>query len=178
MRACSRGFTLAEMLTVCAVLGIAAVVAIPTAAPVAETRADTAAGEVVLALRFAREEAMRTGANRMLGCDLARNSLSVYIPDANGAVAAMVANPLSKMDYTVVLGQAPAGGNIALAACSFQFDKDFLTTVEFDGGGNPVRGIGDPKKQVQPLVGGTVRLGIGNVTRTVSIDATGRVTAS
>jgi len=173
-----RGFTLAEMLTVCAVLGIAAVIAIPTAAPVAETRADTAAGEVVLALRFAREEAMRTGAYRMLGCDLARNSLSVYIPDANGAVATMVSNPLSKMDYTVVLSQAPAGGNAALSACGFQFDKDTLTTVAFDGDGNPIRGIGDPKKQAQSLAGGTIRLGIGKVTRTVSIDATGRVTAS
>lgn len=178
MHSRSRGFTLAEILTVCAVLGIAAVIAIPTAAPVAETRADTAAGEVVQALRFAREEAMRTGAYRMLGCDTVRNSLSVYIPDANGAVTTLVAHPLTKMDYTVVLSQAPAGGNAALSACSFQFEKDILTTVAFDGDGNPVRGTGDAKKQVKPLAAGTIRLGIGTVTRTISVDATGRVTAS
>ena len=166
------------MLTVCAVLGIASVIAIPTAAPVAETRADTAADAIVQALRFAREEAMRTGSNRMLGCDTARNSLSVYIPDANGGVTKMVTNPLSKMDYTVVLGQVPAGGNIALSACGFKFDKDTLQTVSFDGDGNPVRGIGDPKKQAQSLAAGTISLGIGKVTRTVSIDATGRVTES
>lgn len=178
MRVPSRGFTLAEILTVCAVLGIAAVIAIPTAAPVAETRADTAAGEAVQALRFAREEAMRTGAYRMLGCDTAHNSLSVYVPDANGGIDKMVTHPLTKTDYTVVLGQAPAGGNAALSACSFQFEKDILTTVAFDGDGNPIRGIGAPDKRVKPLAGGTIRLGIGKVTRTISVDATGRVTAS
>ena len=179
----SHGHTLAELLTVCAVIAIAAAVALPSAQPVAEARAAAAAGEVVQALRFARQEAMRSGAYRMLRCDATRNEVSVYVPDASGAVATMLTHPLSKMDYTVNLGQAPAGGNIVLTGCSFQCaDRTTATTVAFDAGGNPVRGtgaaVGPAQTQAQPLNSGTVTVGTGNVVRTVAIDASGRVTTS
>jgi len=175
----SHGHTLAELMAVCAVLAIAAAVALPSAQPVTEARADTAASEVVQALRFARQEAMRSAAVRMLRCDAARNEVSVYVPDASGAIATMLKHPLSKMDYTVNLGQAPAGSNIALTSCSFQFaDRTTATTVAFDAGGNPVRGIGAAPGPAQTLSSGTIVVGAGNVTRTVAIDASGRVTAS
>jgi len=183
----SQGHTLAELMAVCAVLAIAAAVALPSAQPVAEARADAAASEVVQALRFARQEAMRSGAVRMLRCDAARNEVSVYVPDASGAIATMLKHPLNKMDYTVNLGQAPAGSNIALTGCSFRFATgSTATTIAFDASGNPVRGISagagagpaaasDPN---QILSSGTIVVGAGNVTRTVAIDAGGRVTAS
>jgi len=170
---------MAELLIVCAVLAIAAAVALPSAQPVAEVRADTAASEVVQALRFARQEAMRSGAYRMLRCDAARNEVSVYIPDTSGAAAAMLKHPLSKMDYTVNLGQAPAGSNIALTGCRFQFaDRTTAATLAFDGNGNPVRGTGAAADQAQALSSGAVVLGAGNVTRTVAVDINGRVTTS
>jgi Tfp pilus assembly protein FimT len=174
-----RGHTLAEMLTVCAVLAVVAVVALPSAQPVAEFRADAAASEVTQALRFARQEAMRSGAYRMLRCDPGQSRLSVYIPNAAGAVATLLKHPLSKMDYTLDLAQAPAGSNIRLTGCSFQFaDKTSAATLAFDAGGNPVRGTGDAATQIQPLSSGTIVLGTGNVTRTVAVDVTGRVTTS
>jgi Tfp pilus assembly protein FimT len=185
----SHGHTLAELTAVCAILAIAAAVALPSSQPVTGARADAAAGEVAQALRFARQEAMRSGAVRMLRCDTVRNEVSVYIPDASGAPAIMLKHPLNKMDYTVNLGQAPAGSNIALTGCSFRFaNGSTATSVAFDAGGNPVRGISagagtgpgmapasDPN---QILSSGTIVVGAGNVTRTVAIDAGGRVTAS
>jgi prepilin-type N-terminal cleavage/methylation domain-containing protein len=169
------GYTLAEMLIVCAVLAVAAAVALPSAQPVAEFRVDAAASEVVQALRFARQEAMRTGAYRALRCDIASNQLSVYVPDASGGVANMVAHPLSKMDYTLNLGQAPAGSNMALTRCSFVFtDKSTNTFLAFDADGNPIGGT----MQIRALSSGTIIVGAGNVTRTIAVDAIGRVTTS
>lgn len=173
-----RGHSLAEMLTVCAVLAVAAAVALPSAQPVAEFRADAAAGEVTQALRFARQEAMRSGAYRMLRCGPAQNQLSVYMLDTRGN-AVLLKHPLGKMDYTIDLAQAPAGSNIALTGCSFQFaDKTSAATLAFDADGNPVRGTGAATSQSQPLTGGTIVVGTGNVTRTVAVDVTGRVTTS
>lgn len=173
------GHTLAELLTVCAVLAIAAAVALPSAQPAVDARADAAAAEVVQALRFARQEAMRSGAYRMLSCDAGKNQLSVYVPDAGGAAAFMLKHPLSKMDYTVNLAQAPAGGNMALTGCSFLFaDKTTATTLAFDASGNPVRGAGKAADLTQALSSGTIVVGSGKVTRTVAVDVTGRVTTS
>jgi prepilin-type N-terminal cleavage/methylation domain-containing protein len=169
-----RGHTLAELLIVCAVLSIAAAVALPSAQPVAEARADTAAGEVVQALRFARQEAMRSGAYRMLGCNLAQNQLSVYIPDANSTP---LKHPLDRSNYTVVLSQAPGDNNMTLTGCSFKFaDNTAAAALGFDGNGNPVRGSG--ASQAQAMTSGTIQLGAGRVTRTVAVDVNGRITSS
>jgi len=179
MRLHRHGHSLAELMVVCAVLAVVAAVALPSAQPVVEYRADAAADEVAQALRFARQEAMRNGAYRMLRCDPVLNQVSVYVPDAAGNVAATIPHPLSKMDYTLNLNQAPAGSNMALTACSFLFaDKTTAATLAFDAGGNPVRGTGGAAAPTQPLSSGTIVVGSGNVTRTVAVDVTGRVTTS
>lgn len=169
------GLTLAELLVVCAVLAVVAAVALPSAQPVAEFRADTAAAEVARALRYARAEAMRTGAYRMVSCDTAQNRLQVSVSDANGTVASALSDPLSKQAYIVVTGQAPAGSNLSMNACSFVFaDKSSASTVIFGANGNPFTAA----KSSSPLSLGTVQLAAGKVTRTVAIDAIGRVTTS
>jgi prepilin-type N-terminal cleavage/methylation domain-containing protein len=186
-----RGFSLAETLTVCAVLGVAAAVALPSSQPAADARADAAAGEVARALRFAREEAMRTGALVMASCDTAQNTVSVYSPDAGGNVATAINDPLTHMNYAAAIGQAPAGAGAALRACSFLFaDNTQATAVAFDASGNPVRGAAvatgpAPPKGAAPttnpttlLSSGTIQLSLGNLTRTVAVDVNGRVTAS
>jgi Tfp pilus assembly protein FimT len=169
------GLTLAELLVVCAVLAIAVTIALPTAQPVAEFRADTAAGEVAQALRYARAEAIRTNGYRMISCDTTSNKILVYIPDANGAFAAAVTDPMTKKDYAVVLDQAPAGSNLALASCSFVFaDKTAATAVVFGADGKPFAAA----KSLSALSLGTIQLGAGIVKRTVAVDAIGRVTTS
>jgi len=174
---CCHGHTLAELLVVCAVLAVAAAVALPSAQPVADFRADAAASEVVQALRFARQEAMRTSAYRMLACDLGRNQLSVVLSDGSPDDAPK--DPLTKMDYKVVLSQVPAGSNATLSACSFKFaDNTSAATLGFDANGNPVRGTSAGPSAAQALTSGTILVSIGNATRTISIDAIGRITSS
>jgi prepilin-type N-terminal cleavage/methylation domain-containing protein len=183
------GFTLAEMLTACAVLGVAAVVALPSSEPAVEARAGVAAAEVARALRFAREEAMRTGALVMASCDTTQNTLSVYTPDASGNLSAPINDPLTHMSYVVAIGAAPTGAGATLRSCSFLFaDNTQAASVAFDLNGNPVRGAAAvtgpaPPKGTAPttnptaaLTGGTVQLGLGNLTRTLAVDANGRVT--
>jgi Tfp pilus assembly protein FimT len=173
------GHTLAELLIVCAVLAVAAAVALPSAQPVAEFRADAAANEVVQALRFARQEAMRTNDYRMLSCDLAKNQLSITLPGGSADDSGAPKDPLTKMNYKVVLSQAPAGSNATLSACTFKFaDSTTAATLGFDANGNPVRGTGAGPAAAQALTSGTVLVSIGNATRTISIDAIGRVTSS
>lgn len=176
----SSGFSLAEMLVACAVLAIAAAVALPSAQPAAEFRADAAAEQIVQALRFARQEAIRSGALRMVGCDQANNKLSVYVPDtATGSPLSMLRDPLRKADYVVVPGQALAGSGLSLTSCNFVFaDKNSASTLAFDADGNPVRGTGDANKQAMAMASGAIVVGASGVTRTIAIDVTGRVTRS
>jgi prepilin-type N-terminal cleavage/methylation domain-containing protein len=176
-----QGYTLAEMLAVCAVLSIASVVALPSAQPVAEFRADTAAGEVVLALRFAREEALRTGTWRRFSCEAQLNQIRVAGLDTSGANVDeyTIPHPGSRAAYAVQLNAAPSGSNISLAGCNFVFaDGTTAATVAFDEAGNPVRGTGTAVERAGVLKAGTVLLGAGNVTRTIAVDVTGRVTTS
>ncbi|GGX80280.1 prepilin-type N-terminal cleavage/methylation domain-containing protein [Massilia dura] len=177
----SHGYTLAEMLAVCAVLSIAAAVALPSAQPVAEFRADTAAGEVVLALRFAREEALRTGEWRRFGCEVQQNRISIVGLDTSGTNVqdsdVAVLHPGNRAAYVVAMNAAPLGSNVSLAACSFTFaDGATASTVAFDEAGNPVRGTGSATARAQGLAAGTILLGAGNVTRAIAVDVTGRVT--
>lgn len=175
----SSGFSLAEMLIACAVLAIAAVVLLPSAQPAAEFSADAAAGEVAQALRFTRQEAMRTGALRMLGCDQPNSRLSVFVPDTTGAQVAAVQDPLRKADYVLVPGQAPAGSGFTVASCSFVFaDGKSAASLAFDANGNPVRGTGDAKSQAMALASGTIVIGAGKVVRSIAVDLSGRVTTS
>jgi len=76
-----------------------------------------------------------------------------------------------------VLGQAPAGNNATLGACSFKFaDTTTAATLGFDASGNPVRGSG--ASAAQALTSGTILVSIGNARRTIAIDANARVTSS
>jgi prepilin-type N-terminal cleavage/methylation domain-containing protein len=172
-----RGFTLAEMLIVCAVLAVAAAVALPSSQPAIDARADAAAAEVTQALRFAREEAIRNAALRMVRCDTSKNSVSVYVPDSSGNVAAAIDDPLTHMNYAVALGEVPAGAGVSLSTCSFTFSTSpAAAMLAFDANGNPVRGTGSTSAQA--LSAGTIQLAIGRTTRTVAIDPNGRVTTS
>lgn len=175
----SSGLSLVELLIVCAVLAIAAAVALPSVQPAAEFRADAAAEQIVQAVRFARQEAMRSGALRMVGCDQTANQLSVYVPDTNGAPVTMLQDPLRKTDYVVVPGRAIAGSGFSLTSCNFVFaDGSSASMLAFDAGGNPVRGTGDASKQAKPMTSGAIAVGGGSVTRTIAVGVTGRVTRS
>lgn len=176
-------YTLTELLIVVAILAIAAVVAIPTAQPVAEFRADAAAGEVVNALRFARDNAQYSGAQRLFDCDAAANTIAVFALETNKtttrAAREPVEHPFNRAPYLLNLNAAPAGNTMALVRCTFTFDDNAsATAVAFNATGNPLRGVGSGPARESVLRTGLIVLGTGNVERTIAIDATGRITVS
>jgi prepilin-type N-terminal cleavage/methylation domain-containing protein len=176
----TRGYTLAEMLAVCAVLVIVAATAIPSATPLAASRADAAAGEVATALRFAREDAIRSGDYRMFSCEQSANRIRVYaltvtgpnIGESNVAVL----HPVLRQPYTLLLANRPGSTGMTITNCSFVFvGNTSATTVAFDGTGSPVRGTGNAADRAQFLKEGYVRVGTGTAERTIKIDVTGYV---
>jgi prepilin-type N-terminal cleavage/methylation domain-containing protein len=176
-------YTLVELMIVVAVLAIAAVVAIPTAQPVAEFRADPAAGEVVNALRYARENAQHSGAQRLFDCNAAANTIAVFALETDKTTARVardpVEHPFNRVPYLLNLNAAPAGNTMALVRCTFTFDDNSTAAaVTFDEAGNPLRGVGSDPARKSPLSTGQVVLGAGNVERTITVDATGRITVS
>lgn len=176
-------YTLTELLIVVAILAIAAVVAIPTAQPVAEFRADAAAGEVANALRFARDKAQYSGVQRLFDCDAAANTIAVFALETDRTTTRVsrdpVEHPFNRAPYLLTLNAAPAGNTMVLVRCTFTFeDNANATAVAFDAAGNPVRGVGSGTARTSALRTGQVVLGAGNVERTIDIDATGRITVS
>jgi len=168
---------------VVAVLAIAAVVAMPTAQPVAEFRADAAAGEVVNALRFARENAQYSGAQRLVDCDVTANSIAVFALETDKtttrAAREPVEHPFNRAPYLLNLNAAPAGNTMALVRCTFTFDDNSTAAaVAFGAAGNPLRGVGSGSARESVLRAGQIVLGTGNVERTITVDTTGRITVS
>jgi prepilin-type N-terminal cleavage/methylation domain-containing protein len=176
-------YTLTELLIVVAILAIAAVVAIPTAQPVAEFRADAAAGEVANALRYAREDAQHSGAQRLFDCDAAANSIAVFALETDKTTTRVarepVEHPFNRAPYLLNLNAAPAGNTMAFVRCTFTFDDNTsATAVAFDAAGDPLRGVGSGDARKSVLRAGQIVLGTGNVERTIAIDTTGRITVS
>jgi prepilin-type N-terminal cleavage/methylation domain-containing protein len=176
-------YTLTELLIVVAILAIAAVVAIPTAQPVVEFQADAAAGEVVNALRFAREDAQHSGEERLFGCNAAANAIAVYalttVKTTTTASNMPVEHPFNRAPYQLTLNAAPAGNTMALVRCTFTFeDNSSAAAVAFDAAGKLLRGVGSAPARDRALSAGQVVLGAGNVERTITVDATGRITVS
>lgn len=178
----SAGYTLTEMMIVVAVLALAAVAAIPAAQPVAEFRADAAAGEVAIALRQARDSARHSGAQRLFDCDTATGTVSVSALTVNGTTtttAGLIDHPFTHLPYRMALNAAPAGNTMALVRCTFTFnDNSAASAVAFDIDGNPVRGVGNGNARIEGLRSGRIELGAGHVARSIEIDATGRITVS
>jgi len=176
-------YTLVELMIVVAVLAVAAVVALPTAQPVAEFQADAAAGEVVNALRFARENAQYSGAQRLFDCNAAANTIAVFALETDKTTTRVsrdpVEHPFNRAPYLLNLNAAPAGNTMALVRCTFTFeDNASATAIAFDTAGNPQRGVGSGVARDNPLRTGQIVLGAGNVERTITVDTSGRITVS
>lgn len=180
--ACQAGVTLAEMLAVLAVLAIAAGLAVPAADPVSPALANAVATEVTSAARFARLEAIRTGAYHVLAIDTSAQSLRVYRMTTSGAVAEdtskPVQHPVDKRDYRIAFGAAATGARIASAV--FKYSSGATTSyLSFAPDGSPADVHGWQAKDVDPLKeDGLVTIQHGAASRVVRIAAvTGRVSS-
>ncbi len=92
----SEGFTLAELLIVVAVIGIIAVVAVPLLSSQDSKKLDVAAQEIGNALRFAVNEARRTGSYILVDAKTSAGHLQVFKSDISGANLGAVNDPLTK----------------------------------------------------------------------------------
>lgn len=170
------GYTLVELMLVLAILAIAAAVALPSAQPVAGFGADAAAGEVALALRFARDDARRSGQARLFACNPGTATVTVGAIDTDKDNSVVSNAPPW---YSAALATIPAANQMAIVSCTFTFtDNPGAATFAFDASGNPVRGIGKGPARTQQLRSGAVVIGDGATRRTITLDASGRITLS
>jgi type II secretion system protein H len=173
----SHGMTLVELLLVLAILGVAAAVAIPGLRSSDPQTLDVAAGEVASAMRYARSEAMRTGAPRGYRGNGDTRRIRVFRPDTSTTpwvVNYDIHHPYSKQLYSISLASHP------LAAVDSMTHKRIYRgacntprNVYFDANGIPR--CADPENVL--LEQYEVTLKRGPHTRTVTLHGiTGRVT--
>jgi len=139
------GVTLAEMLTVVAVLAVTAAVAIPKADPNTAFAADAAAAEVARAVRFAQREAIRTGTWQQVSADPVKQELRVY----QASTDTTATHPVDKREYKISFaGNAMQRATIVSAV--FQYDGGPTTSfASFGPDGAP--SYIDPSKIAQTL---------------------------
>jgi type II secretion system protein H len=111
----ARGFTLAEMLVVLAILGIVAVAAVPMLM-VDETRLDTASQEVGNALRFAVNEVRRTGGYVLVDAETQPGRLLVIKSNAAAARGADIVDPVTKRAMDIPVTESAFSTGVQMSA--------------------------------------------------------------
>jgi prepilin-type N-terminal cleavage/methylation domain-containing protein len=174
----SHGVTLVELLLVIAVLGIAAVVAIPEFFSSRNPHAlELAAEEVANAIRFARSEAIRLDSPRGFQQQTSEKRIRVFRAETGTSPWTLsydVYHPLSKQLYDVALGNHPFAAADTLDSISvFQGTCNQAGNIYFDNHGTPW--CTDPK--TVPLQQLDITLTLGTISKVVTLDGiTGRVT--
>lgn len=137
------GFTLIETLVVLFIVSVIASVVLPELSSSNPVRLDAASNEVASALRFAREESIRTGQVHGVDIDVSTTRLFVFKAGtgANPLVGlSIVYHPFSKQLYDSVLSDNYSGLSIAVPAVDL-FNYYMLTSGEpyvlFDEEGTP-----------------------------------------
>jgi Tfp pilus assembly protein FimT len=180
------GVSLAEMLTVVALISVTAVIAIPQAPSVSPAAADAVAGTIVRALRFAQREAVRTGTYQMVGADPAAHTVRVYqVIDKKEVLAT---HPVDKTPYQISFA-GNAMPRATIVSSVFKYDGGPTTAyASFGPDGAPA--YVDPNlltqslfsillgtKDIDPLKEeGKITIRYGNLERVVRVaPVTGRV---
>jgi prepilin-type N-terminal cleavage/methylation domain-containing protein len=175
-----RGFTLLEILLVAAVLGIMALAVIPSVQPYKEQRLDVAAREVAAAIRFARDEALRTGTRHGVIVNAGSQRLQVFWVDTSALPPRIfdVRDPLDKKLYDLQFATDPVLSGVKVTAASFYYRGRINPTdfVGFNKWGTPkYRDAGT----IRLLRDGEIKLGSGDAERVIKIfPITGRVTVN
>lgn len=167
----ARGLTLVELLLAVALLSILAILALPGFGPGEAKILDAAAAEVASALRFARSEAMRTGASVGVSVDAANERLSVGTY-SNSTTSVVAMHPVDKKTYVIDLKTLPIGGPVDIASASFAPGPTSL--VVFDASGTAR--VFDSATTTVALTAGSVVLSHAGRQASVAIDPNGRVT--
>lgn len=176
-----KGFTLLELLVVVAMLAIFAAVALPSLAPIGPEKVEAAAQQVAEALRFARDETLRSGEIHGVQVQLATGRVTVY--RSSGALSppylgTILYHPVSKQpfDFFLAQGSLTAGVTIANNDAPFRYRGSALYWEDllFAPAGNPTHLSSGTTSQLQS---GQIKLNCGGYGKTVVVHPiTGRVT--
>lgn len=170
------GITLLEVLIVVAILGIAAVVAIPESSSSRVYQLDLAADEIAQTLRFARDESMRTGRTYGVHLNPAYRRLRVFESDFGTTPATAVYDvydPVTKNLYTLDFDTHPFVHPDSMSVVpAFRATCDTPMYIHFDRRGNARCGT----SSAVLLTGLAVTIALGTESRSVTLDGvTGRV---
>lgn len=171
-----KGYTLLEMMIVVAILTIAAAIAVPAVTTPDHSKLDLAATRVADALRYAREEARRTGLAHGIFVDTANNKIQLFwldeAPDPDVNVFD-VRDPVSKQLYAIQIDAAPHNNVVALAVTgTYSNGCNDLDNILFDSRG--VTRCADPL--TTRVVDASINLQLGALQSAVTVDGyTGRV---
>jgi len=137
----SHGVTLVELLVVITLLGVVAVVAIPSFSSSNPQTLDLAAEEFANAMRFARSEAMRTGEPRGFKQPVDKKRIQVFRPDTGTSPWTLnydVYHPLSKQLYDIRLKNHPfAAADSVTHSFSYRAACSQPGRIHFDRNGIP-----------------------------------------
>lgn len=170
------GFTLVEMLSIVMILSIVSAMAIPNISPRDAAALDLVVIEVSEALRFARNEAIRSGQPHGVRFRMTLNKIEVFRLDISGTPTEIydVRHPLDKHIYDIDLNTLPfASGATAAADFRYAVSGAASLAVAFDARGEPMAA-----NDLDPLFqDGSVTVSYGNHSAVVAVATiTGRVT--
>jgi prepilin-type N-terminal cleavage/methylation domain-containing protein len=168
------GFTLIEILIVITILGIVGAVAVPTFSSPDPQRLGLAAEEVASALRFARNEAMRTGQDLGVNSSTAQGRIRVFRYVLGQPEDYSVYHPLDKKLFDITFASAPFTAGVAITKADFwSVLTKYTGSVFFNKYGSPFLVSG---ATIKIYTAGSIELSQGNMKKTVAIEPeTGRV---
>jgi prepilin-type N-terminal cleavage/methylation domain-containing protein len=169
-----QGFTLIEVLIAVALIGILGLALIPLLSAQNPTKLDLAAAEVGNALRFAINEAERTGGYILVdGSD--SGHLRIFHSNASADSVATVTDPLTKRPLDIDASSPALSGQVRMRARFFNDDKAYPQLLIGPGTRLQAFNRGDKKGRLD--AGSGIVLTLGSQSLTVGVnETTGLVT--
>ena len=172
------GFTLYELVIVAVLVVVFTAVAFPDLRPANDAKLDLAAAQVADAIRFAHDEAIRTGNPTYVEIDQNTERLLIAEADLSGATVVAgttLRHPIDMKRLDIIVSSAAVTAGVEFTNDPFDYPSGGRQpSVVFDGQGLPFRKAGGSN---QLLTLGDIELALGDMQRTVFVaPLTGRVT--
>lgn len=146
-------------------------VALPRVDATQQSRMDLAADAVANAIRFSRDEAVRTGLRHMVSFDTNTQQVQVAELASNGPAPVplpLARHPLSRQPYVIDLDDDPGLGNVQIASLTLSYDGvGSQNSLDFTAAGVPHH---QSLSNLRRMISGEVVLTLDGVSRTVNID--------